>query len=249
MRVARAPRGYGKPRQTIHCEHASIDVLVRELRVACSEVLPLATAAPDDRFARYNLRRKERRIGLIRAAIAAKLAWYWTEIGKVSEVSEMQPTGMAPPVEGMVLTVMATMTSASLAEVLGLPSAVIKRGQVVPVSALAHVRNASSMLNAGLLRWQPPSAPRAAPVVKTNGSAPKPVPVPDPTAELRAMLRAHVAAGKSWSEAEDLVIATIEGERLYQHVQSIYSRRPGQWAGGRSVRNFRQFLMQPEATP
>jgi hypothetical protein len=78
---------------------------------------------------------------------------------------------------------------------------------------------------------------------------PAPVVVDDPVRDLRSQLREIVRSGKSWSEAEDVLISTVEGERLYQRAQSVYSRRPGQPPGARSVRNFRQFLMTEEVSP
>jgi hypothetical protein len=242
--IVRRPRLY-RPRKNIHYEAASIDTLLGELAGVCAEMVALVEVT--DKFDVYRLRRKEKRLGLVRDAIARKVRWFWAEIAKVSEAEGMTPTSVVPPIEGMVLTVAVTLTSASLAEQLGLPSAVIKRGTVVPIEALAHVRNAQSMLNAGMLRWMPPSAPKPVPVARTNGTkSPMPVVVDDPVRDLRLELRKHVAAGKSWSEAEDLVIATPVGAQLYERAQSVYSRRPGQPPGSRSVRGFREFL-QAEA--
>jgi hypothetical protein len=143
---------------------------------------------------------------------------------------------------GMVLKAVASFSSASLAEQLGLPTSTIPRGVEIPVGLLASCRNAQSLPSSGMLRWVPPGAPRPEPWIGPEQGTP--TPLPDYIAELREAMLVHVRAGRSWVEAEDIIVSTQAGARLYQRAQKEFALRRGREVGPgrRPTSNFRAHL-------
>jgi hypothetical protein len=162
------------------------------------------------------------------------------------------------PGTGMVLTVAISFNSPALAQELELRTTLVPRGTVVPVHLLAGMLNASSLLSAGVLRWQPPAV-AARRIAPPPPAAPRPAPAPrDWIAELRARLSLVMEQrGVNQAVAEDIIIGTPEGADLYRRAQAQfaemprlvqqngYTTRTGRGShGSRSIQGFRELLRE-----